>query len=184
MTDPDPDATPNAWRTYLRAIETTPPGASHRVILQDDVELCGGFLSALELALAARPDSIVALFVPTALRHSSLRLLEACGRNEAWVVIGTVETWIPVVALAWPVRLIPDFAAWGRRTYPPEARRADDAIVGRYVRERGETVWATVPSLVEHPDDVESLLGLRTANPRSATCFAGEKAALIDWSKG
>lgn len=154
------------------------------MILQDDVELCGGFLPALRLALAARPDSIVALFVPTALRHGSLRVLEACARDDAWAVIGTVETWIPVVALAWPARLIEDFAAWGRITHPPEIRRADDAIVGRYVRERGETVWATVPSLVEHPDDVESILGLRTGNPRSATCFAGEKAALIDWTRG
>lgn len=142
-------------------------------------------MDALSLALAYRPDSVVALFVPTALRYGSRNVLDACARGDAWAALSPVETWIPVVALAWPARLIADFAEWGRRVFPPEARRADDAIAGRFVRERGERVWATVPSLVEHPDDVDSLLGLRTANPRRATCFAGETgAAMIEWEKG
>lgn len=138
------------------------------------------------MALAARPDSLVALFVPTALRQGSKRLLEACQRDDPFCSLDPYESWVPVVALAWPARLIAPFVEWAAPRFPPERKRyADDAIVGQFVKTFGERVWATVPSLVEHPDDMPTILHKRLpAVERRATCFAGERAALIDWSKG
>lgn len=153
--------------------------------MQDDAILCADFLTTLDLALTARPDSLVALFVPTALRHGSRRLLEACIRDEPFCQLDPYETWVPVVALAWPARLIVPFCEWARPRFPPERKRyADDAIVGTFVKERGERVWATVPSLVDHPDDEPTILHKKLPQiARRATCFAGERAAMIDWSK-
>lgn len=162
-------------------MERTPP-CSHRVIIQDDAELCTDFKWALEQAVTARPDNILALFVPTTLRIGAQHLLEACARDEAFCALHITE-WVPVVALAWPYDVIGPFLEWcDRKAYSLAKYRADDAVVGEFVRETGRTVYATVPSLVEHPDDVESTIGMKNRVPRRAVCFAGENAHRIDWS--
>jgi hypothetical protein len=152
-------------------------------VIQDDAELCGGFLPAVHAAIRARPEHLICLFVPTTLRRGAARLLAACAADQAFVNLDPTE-WVPVVALSWPTSLIAPFLEWSRRKGLDDGSvRADDAIVGRFARENGQQVIATVPSLVEHPDDVDSILGLKTRVGRHAACFAGERASLIDWSR-
>lgn len=183
VSDPFPDSVDkNPWRTYRTAIELTPEWATHRVIIQDDAELCNDFRWAVEQAVRARPDHILCLFVPTTLRQGARRLLEACSNDEGWCALDPRE-WVPVVALCWPTALIPEFLQWcDRKMYTISRHRADDAVVGEFAREKNHAVYATVPSLVEHPDDQTSTINMRTQVPRRAVCFAGERAHLIDWS--
>lgn len=183
VTDPFPsDPKRNPWRTYRAALERTPPEASHRVVIQDDAELCRDFRWAVEGAIRARPENLICLFVPTTLTQGAKRLREACAEDESFCALDPRE-WCPVVAVVWPTYLIPEFLEWAdRKRYDHNRLRADDAIVGQFARETGRTILATVPSLVEHPDDVASTINMRSASPRRAVCFAGEKAHLIKWA--
>lgn len=182
VTDPDPEGIRNPWRTYRACLETLPHGATHLLVLQDDALVCDGFLRVARAALKHRPDSPVTFFVPTAMRRGSRLLLQACGRGSNWANLGYHEPWIPVVALCWPAALVPGFLEWAdARGFGPDRRRADDGIVGRWARESRTDVWATVPSLVEHPDDVDSLIGTKKRILRQAICF-WDGVTPIDWS--
>ena len=189
VVDPEPDSFRNAWRTYRTALELTPDGCTHRLVLQDDAYVCRDFREQAEAALAAKPDGLVVFFVSTALRKGSRDMMVACSRGNHWaqIIPGGGELWVPVVAACWPAAIIPDFLSWCDISGFPKTRfRADDAIVGRYVSEKKIPCWATVPSLVEHPDDVESISGTRRAHhriPRVATCFWDEVTPL-DWTRG
>lgn len=185
VADPDPGGQlRNPWRTYHRALELCPSNVTHRVVLQDDVTVCEGFLGLLDGALTERPDALVALFVPWTLRRAGQDYMRACARRASWCQLARNE-WVPVVALAWPVPLLHRFLEWADSNgFPPDKRRADDAIVGRFVRSvPGVECWATIPSLVEHPDDVPSLIGNRHGGPkpRSAICW-DQNPGSIDWT--
>lgn len=179
--DHDPEGKKNPWRTYRACLERTPVGCTHRLVLQDDTQVCPGFLEAARKALEARPDRMVAFFVPWTLRRGSHKLMQACMEDQAWVEL-ELQEWVPVVALCWPASLVPEFLGWadGRR-YTEQVYRADDAIAGKFCQHRGVAALATVPSLVEHPDDGPSLIGNPRSGSRRARCYVGDGAHLIKW---
>lgn len=184
--DPEPLAARSAWRTYRRALERTPPDATHRLVLQDDVRICPGFGAAARAALAARPEHPVAFFVGGQPWESANRVLAAGEAGEHWALLDPAR-WIPTVALSWPARLIrPALEFVDYQQWPPTFR-ADDEIVGQAMRHLRTDVYATVPCLVEHPDITPSLVGLRAAaggDPgRVACCFIQPDcdATRIDW---
>lgn len=190
--DPPPPGTPptdpgwSPWRTYRYALDTTPPWATHRLILQDDALVCPRFVQAARLALAARPDRVVTFYVGGNARLAAARVTHAAGRGDCWTEVPQFS-WVPVVALAWPARLTGQVGPWVDRQRWPRVFRADDEIVGRFLRHAGESLCATVPSLVDHPDDVPSLIGTRARGGRDrgrvAACWIGDEcdATAVDW---
>jgi hypothetical protein len=102
-------------------------------------------------------------------------VLRASLAGETWVQLG-LGGWVPVVALAWPVEKALQFLNYLERGLLGRPSRADDDVVTRYCKKARVNVWATVPSLVEHPDDVPSLIGRRAAagknRARVAALFA------------
>lgn len=184
--DPAWDGKPNPWRTYRGALESTPAGASHRVVVQDDARMCTGFREQLEQAVAARPDSMVVLWHGGQPRENVYLIDRAYAAGQAWVELD-IRRWVPVVAVCWPVRLIRPALEWvDGEKYPP-AFRSDDEIVGRAMRALGERVYATVPSLVQHDDLEPSLMGKRGRNGqdpgRVARVFRDDPGR-VDWHKG
>lgn len=186
--DPDPTGYPSAWRTYRACLESTPAWATHRVVVQDDAELCDRFADAVPLAVAGRPDSLVALFVPGPPTDHARAVMKACHYGIPWAMLGN-DTWCPAVALAWPAAMLEPFLRWVDRQRYPVTVRADDEIIGRYLRAVRQRAWATVPSLVEHPDMVDSIAGKRSRRGqytgRIAACFVRECGCdplLVDWS--
>ncbi len=157
VTDPDPDGKPNPLRTYLECLRQTPEFATHRLILQDDCWPCRDLRVKAEVALTERPDSIVLFFVPGSPGGGMNSVLRAAKDQERWALIGA-GGWVPVVATAWPSTLIPDFLEFAKQRRFARLR-SDDELVKRYVGTKRLPVWATVPSLVEHPDVVPSLIG-------------------------
>lgn len=189
--DPDPYGYPSPWRTYRTALEATPADATHRLILQEDTALCRNFAAAAEAAVAARPGRLVAFFVPGHWELGS-RVLEACRRDEAWALLDNFR-FCPAVALCWPAGMIGELLEFVDGKKWPETFRADDEIIGRYLHESRQWAYATVPSLVEHPDQVDSLMSVHRAKQgldpnRLAACWIGDcsecDAAQIDWSTG
>ena len=180
--DPDPEGSPSAIRTYIECLRSTPPEASHRLVLQDDVIVCRDFRARAHHALSERPGDIVAFFVQgTALHGRVMRDAHAAG--ERWAALPRSALWGPAVATAWPRELAFDFVEFAVEYV--ERRRArklgtigDDPVIGKYRRARGLTIWATVPSLVEHPDDGYSLVKRRDYNggnrARKAAVFVSD----------
>lgn len=186
--DPDPDGPRSPWRTYRRALESTPAWATHRLIVQDDATACPGFARAALAALEARPDRLVAFFVAGQPFDHRDAIWAACDRGDPWAELRN-DRWCPVVALAWPARMV--WAALefvDRSTFPPEWT-ADDEIVGRYLRDAGESACATAPSLIQHLDEVASVKSPRRgwrgkAPGRVAAVYVGDcgcDALEIDW---
>lgn len=187
-TDPEPNAMRNPWRSYRHALQTTPPGATHRMIVQDDVRVCDGFLPAVLAAVAAKPDRILSFFVAGNPYEHSQAVYAACDRGSSWAELDN-QRWCPAVCLVWPAYHVPAVLAWVVAQNWPDAFRADDEIVGRYCRYADVLPLASVPSLVDHPDDVPSLLGQKAQygqDPgRTTACWIGDcDPASIDWTLG
>lgn len=186
VTDPEPDGFRSPWRTYREALERTPDGVTHRLILQDDVTVCDGFADAVELASASRPLRLLTLFHGGQPRQNLPRIERGLAARQTWVAID-IRRWVPVVALMWPVHVIRPALDWIDEQHYPVRLRADDEIVGRAMNALGETVLACVPSIVQHEDMVPSLLGLRAKQgadrARVAYKFTDDPSG-IDWSAG
>lgn len=177
VVDHDPSGEPCPWRTYRAALELTPPEASHRLIVQDDAVALPGFLAAAELAVAAHPDVPVCFWVGGQPAGSALRLRNARKAGSPWAVMSP-QDWVPLVACSWPVALAAAFVAWvDTRSFPRGVGKcSDDYLAGTFCRTHRIPVHATVPSLVEHPDDAPSLIG----RPHRAGSNPGRVAAVWD----
>lgn len=190
VVDPDPGAAlPSPWRTYRQALEETPPDATHRLVLQDDATVCDGFRAAADAAAKAQPDRVIVFFVGGRPTDHARTVYAACDRDLPFAELRR-HTWLPVVAACWPSAMIPrlldfvDAQGWRGRL------RADDEVVGRFLRHEKILPLATVPSLVQHGDVHPSLVGRRAlagADPgRVAACWIGEcescDASEIDWT--
>lgn len=180
--DPDPDGHPSAIRTYIECLRRTPPEATHRLVLQDDVVLCRDFERRAEAAVVARPDMLIALFVP-GLGLPGRWVREAAARGDSWQQLPTSVNWTPMVALSWPAALAAEFVDFAEEYVAHRAARrrtttGDDPVSGAFVRARKLAVWATVPCLVEHPDIGVSLVkrrNYRGTNPaRKAAVYRAD----------
>lgn len=177
---------PIAWRTYRECLVRANGAACYTLILQDDTLPCPGFPTALRSCLDAAEGAPVALFTPRTALRSKIPYWQAQRDGKTFCVLDRRE-WVSVVALAWPGELIPRFLAWAdQRGYGPDRSRADDAIVGEFMRATGTQVLASIPCLVEHPDVEPSLANGRSGwqrNPRLALAFASEGAADVVWKR-
>jgi hypothetical protein len=95
---------------------------------------------------------------------------------------------MPVVATLWPRAKAVEFAVWAEQ-HPqlPGQRspRSDDAMAGMWKMRERQTVWACVPSLVEHPDVEPSIIGKRAAAGRDrnrVALFLAADGLDYDWS--
>lgn len=189
VADPDPEGIRSPWRTYRLALELTPADATHRLVLQDDALVCAGFVPAARAAIAARPNRMIAFYVGGNARPATPALRAAARRGSPWAEL-THMTWCPAVALAWPVALIAECLAFvDAQDWPLSftTRGCDDEIIGRFLGHAGVTAIATVPSLVDHPDDVPSLIGKLARGGRDrrrvAACWIGDcDPGSIDWA--
>lgn len=111
-----------------------------------------------EEALAERPEGIVAFFVSGLKSGGSRRVLQALSLRARWVDIGGASI-TPLVATAWPQHLIEPFIEFATSSRIQSRYSHDDPVATLFVKKHKLSVWATVPSLVEHPDEVPSLIG-------------------------
>jgi hypothetical protein len=163
VTDWEATHDPNPWRCYRRCLSDPPEAVTHVVIVQDDAIVCRNFGEAVELVTAARPDDILSLFVGGVSRKTAQDMRAAAARGRHWSPLFFRDV-SHVVALVWPVKLAAEFLEWAKEARLPGYRgvcRSDDAVVGEWLRRTRRVAWATVPCLVEHPDDVPTLIRQR-----------------------
>lgn len=188
VADPEPnDPRRSPWRCYMACLSEIKPDASHLLIVQDDAIACRDFLPTVERVVAVQPRRIVALFVPGTVHGGANAMLEACAAGKHWAEIPR-QAFVPVVAVVYPREEAIALLAYSEARPFARGRTADDANVAEWARVTQRTVWMTVPSLVEHPDDAVSLAGqvaMNGLNPaRTARCWAGKEwsPSQIDWA--
>jgi hypothetical protein len=160
------------WEAYKRCL-LDPPDSEWLLIIQDDATPAAAIAETVGPALDGQTGP-VALFLPTTSLNNVPLFWQAQIKHETHVRLLTSD-FVPVVALCWPTRLIDGFLAWATDAgYDHARRRAEDAIVGEWATRKAVTVVATVPSLVEHDDRVESIWKTRSSNgpPRMAVAVA------------
>lgn len=84
----------------------------------------------------------------------------ALATGERWMLFPSAA-FVPLVAIAYPAVVVERFLAFTNPDVWPSARRvppADDSVVCHFARRSRLEVWATVPCLVDHRDDVPSLV--------------------------
>lgn len=177
---------PSPWAGYKLCM-TDPPKCSHLLILQDDVELALNFVPAIRQIAAAHDDAPVCLFLARFPRDTQPRVEQAMKMGRRYLRLSR-RSFLPVVAVLWPIAKLREFDEWTTENpHMPGVRepRSDDAMGGRWKMATNQNVYATTPSLVEHPDRTPSTIG-KTAmwgkdRARIAAFFA-EDAGKYDWS--
>lgn len=179
----------NPWRGYKRCLADL-PDCTHLVILQDDSVCCPNFVEACERIAVARPRDVIVLCVCGNARRTAADIRQAQLQRRRYVPLRYgASDHLPMVAVMWPVGQARAFLRWTEENplrlghHDP---RSDDAVGGRWVRYTKAPAVATVPSLVEHPDDLASTIGKDRGGldpRRKAVVWIGHENPLdIDWS--
>ncbi|GHJ47880.1 hypothetical protein Cs7R123_52220 [Catellatospora sp. TT07R-123] len=163
--DPDPDGPPSALRAARLAWRLADPGATHRVLVQDDMRLADGFAALVRRAAAAQPESILCLFTEWGSRTSpAVRLAALAGAG--WAPL--LDPYVPTTAV-----VLPTAVAHALAEFPAEPGEPDDVLLLRFTRVHGLTPLVSCPNLVEH-EVGESLVGNDILHgPRHAALLAG-----------
>lgn len=185
----DNSSPPNPWSGYQKCLSDL-PDCTHLAIIQDDTVACRNFHQAAARVAEAHPDAIVCLFLGGLPRRTSRRAQEAAARDRSTCLLHPSD-FLPVVATMWPRDAAAQFLQWARENplklgHPNP--RSDDAVAGRWMRFNRPKVICTVPSLVEHPDDMPSTIGKRASaganKARVAAMWIGDRDPLeIDWNR-
>ncbi|WP_157882025.1 hypothetical protein [Streptomyces rubellomurinus] len=162
--DPDPTGTPSVLRTALAAWEAVEDGATHQLVVQDDMLLSESFFERVRLAVAAMPDAALALFALWDSRNGAAVRFGAMA-GARWV--GAVNEYFPCVAIVLPRGVAEGFVRYGRERL---GGWPDDILMNRYLRENGVPRYVAVPNLAEHQDG-GSISGNAFRGPRRSVCF-------------
>lgn len=144
--------------------------ARHAVILQDDVLVCRNFTPAVEKIIEVHPDIPVCLFV-SGMKTKTLRNYMRAVRSGLRYSNIWFQDFLPVVGVIWPRAKVEEFLEWSVDAKLPGMPnpRSDDAVVGSWMKFTHQKVLATVPSLVQHPDDNLSVKWAEGCNVPSGT---------------
>lgn len=177
---------PSPWAGYQQALSRFPSNAKHVILLQDDVRVCRNFPLAVKKIAEAKPDTPVALFLGGLPKQTAANALRAAKRGEHYVPI-YFRDFVPVVAVLWPKAKAVEFLEWSKTAKLPGQPnpRSDDAVVGRWMLTTKQLVLATIPSLVQHPDESSIIHPKRAKSGldkgRVALMFEDDPSG-IDWS--
>lgn len=181
---------PSPWKGYRTLLERALPKTregDHLLVLQDDCQVSLNFVPAIRHVTAANPDTPVVLFLAYLPRKSASNATRMRALRKSYVDM-FVNDFCPVVGMLWPREKAQEFYEWTQVSSLGPAdhnARSDDAVVGAWMRRTRQHIRATVPSLVQHPDMVESLIGRRHAYGKDrgrVALFFAEDASEFDFS--
>lgn len=184
----DEGETLNPWRGYRRCLSDLPE-TGHVCILQDDVLVCRHFEQTLRLIANANPNQVVSLFLSKIPRRTFNLASLKYGKTR-YVDVHRADL-VHVVGILWPVDQAREFLNWAQenpRRWPKgRETTSDDAMVSRWMKLTGQIIRCTVPSIVEHPDDVPSTVndGKNKGGADRTACYwiGGEDPLELDWSR-
>ncbi len=148
-------------------------GATHHLLLQDDITVCDDFLLTVHELARAKPDAILGLY-------SNRKICdEARAKDARWVEIPD-GTWGQAILM--PTAKIGDFLAW-ECTHIKRSFKHDDSRVALWCIHTKQQVLCPQPSLVDHAAPDKSLVG-HSRSSRVARWFQKESPLHLDWAEG
>lgn len=188
----DGDDPPNPWRGYLRCL-TDLPAEGHVAVLQDDTVACRNLAPALELIAAAHPATPVSLFLSKNGKVKRTYNLAGLRHGKSRYVQVHPADLVHAVAVLWPVGKAREFVDWiaenPKRIRAGQISTSDDAHMTRWMQLTGQTFLCTIPSIVDHPDDVPSIVNQGREKDgkdtgRCAAYWIGDDDPLdLDWTR-
>ncbi|MGX6601653.1 hypothetical protein ACWKSP_05865 [Micromonosporaceae bacterium Da 78-11] len=164
--DPAPGDSPSPLKTSIHAWEAVAPGATHHLVLQDDVVPTEQLLDRVRSGIELFPDAALSLYANWNSRNAAaVRLAAAAGATWMEELGGEYYSTLGVVL---PASRIADYVAFAR-TYT-KWWGEDDEMMREFLVTRGIEAYAAVPCLVEH-GALESSSGNQWHGLRQAPCF-------------
>ena len=156
---------PNPWEGYQQALRSglsDESDPSHVLILQEDVVVCNNFPKALRKVSKAKPDDPISSSSPACLDTPAGRCI-APPSAEALIRAYPGDLFFPALAILWPSKIAREFLEWAgllacpvTRTWWPPTTPSSGSGSRRHRPPPG-----TPFPLVDHPDQVESVIGKR-----------------------
>lgn len=149
--------------------------------------LCTNFGPAIAQIAKANDDTPVVLFLAALPKPTAARAMKAAKKRERYVDL-FIRDFCPVVGMLWPRAKAREVLEWIPTVKLPGGYepRSDDAVIGRWMLMTKQRIRATIPSLVQHPDEVPSLIGRRNHwgkdRGRVALHFCEGDPLDLDWS--
>ncbi|MDH6108214.1 hypothetical protein P3T36_004321 [Kitasatospora sp. MAP12-15] len=163
--DPDPQGKPATLRTAKAAWSRIREGATHQLVLQEDVQLCHDFKTVLHQALSVAPQGAIALFANWVMSSAqAVRLAALCGAS--WTP--NIESWTPTQALLLPAEVARQFADYTER-YSED--KPDNRAMAEFLADRGITAYIAIPNLVQHRPTPSLLLNDLLYGIRNSVVF-------------
>ncbi|MFJ8958940.1 hypothetical protein ACIRG5_06080 [Lentzea sp. NPDC102401] len=163
--DPEPDGKPATLRTAKLAWSKIREGATHHMVLQEDVQLCTDFSSLMHHGLQVAPEGAISFFACwTMSTAQAIRLAAVCGAS--WTPV--VDSWTPTLALVLPAEVARGFAGFAEQ-YASD--KPDNRAMAEYLADRDLTTYVSVPNLVEHRPTQSLLLNDLLYGARHSTVF-------------
>ncbi|MGC0315940.1 hypothetical protein [Kitasatospora acidiphila] len=144
VVDPAPADAPSALRTAIAAWASVRPGASHHLVVQDDLAGPAGLTELVRRSAARHPDEALAFYTHWNSRNgAAVRLAALAGAS--WVR-AVPEEFTPTLAVSLPTATADEF---GRHAVA-SADRHDDEVLSQVLRRTGRMSLLAVPNLVQH----------------------------------
>jgi hypothetical protein len=169
--DPSPELPPATLRTARVAWRMVEPGATHHMVIQDDVILPPRFFEHVAAAVATHPASALCFFAEWGSRTATTVRVAAL-RGASWAEV--FDWYVPTQALVLPAdvaRGVDEQAATEAADTP------DDHVLGHHLQRLDIGVYVSVPNLLQHAD-APSVMGYQAAmGLRRSACYSPELAA-------
>ncbi|MER7046582.1 hypothetical protein [Streptomyces jumonjinensis] len=176
--DPDPDGDPSALRTALVAWSRIAEGATHQLMIQDDVAAPRDLLDLVAHCADRFPDDALAYYTNWHARNGAAARLAALA-GAGWVR-AVPEEFTPTLAIVLPVALADAFRAYAGKT----GERHDDEVMAAFLRQDGRrSALLAVPTVTEHTG-TSSINGHAAQGVRKAVCPAGSDDARPALTRG
>lgn len=172
LDDRGPNGGGSAWYNAKRAWGKTLGDATHRMVIQDDVIVCNGFLDICRQMITQLPEAAFAFSCGAWIRPEMrkgespyLRLKGCC---------------ISAQAIILPAKHIPAMIVWSDDIFGPEYKH-DDGRIGWYLAYHEVPTYTVIPSLVEHLQ-IDSVLPHHNRKDRNCRAWIGKDLGSQDWS--
>ncbi len=157
------DKADRCWANARRVWADAHEGATHRLLLQDDIVLCGDFLEAVRKAInACARDGVLGLFT---IRKA---VEEAVKDGRQWVAAAD-GAWGQAICL--PAKLLPSFLNFADRFCH---KSQDDQRLMAYLHVTNRLVFTPVPTLIDHRDEGSLMGNSYPGGRRVSKNFVGE----------
>lgn len=172
--DPDPLGPSSTVRTAREAWRPWLAGASHHLVIQDDVVLHADFQAQVIAATTSQPDAILSFFSEWG-SFTSHALRVAAFAGYSWV--SQPDTYLGTQAALMPAAAARRFA---EELLDVGADVPDDHAVHAFAYRHALAHYVSNPNLVEHEVN-PSLVGNGVQGARRATVFLPHRSADLSW---